>query len=106
MTKPYQPMPDNRQRAPAIRASLPPDNLMSDAAGYLTNKLTRFGVRFNNVPTMPFEIIGVRPGSAGVVNLSRETEILKLLPRAAGQARHGVPEQEAAGDPEDAVKAP
>ncbi|MFF0478806.1 PIG-L deacetylase family protein [Streptomyces sp. NPDC004284] len=40
-------------------ASLPPDNPMSDAAGYLTTKLTRFGARFHDVPAMPFEIIGV-----------------------------------------------
>lgn len=40
-------------------ASLPPDNPMSDAAGYLTTKLTRFGERFHGVPAMPFEIIGV-----------------------------------------------
>ncbi|RPK47760.1 hypothetical protein EES39_11460 [Streptomyces sp. ADI92-24] len=39
-------------------ASLPPDNPMADVAGYLTTKHTRFGERFNNVPTMPFEIIG------------------------------------------------
>jgi len=40
-------------------ASLPADNPMADVAGYLTTKLTRFGERFHNVPTMPFEIIGV-----------------------------------------------
>ncbi|MEU3934418.1 PIG-L family deacetylase [Streptomyces sp. NPDC029044] len=40
-------------------ASLPPDNPMSDAAGYLTTKLTRFGERFHSVPAMPFELIGV-----------------------------------------------